>query len=246
MTGPRERIEQAERRLARVADLQETIEGVQQELTAYREVLTRKLALLQRAPEPARQPTPPPGRRDSRPAMPQPVRSAPTMHGQSNRTPPNIAPPPPQPFEDSPVPQRRDSKVTPLPGPAVAGPPRRDSKPLPPPPVSFESDDDLAMQERRSSPRRKGNPVPIVITNANASIDSFQGWVLDRSAGGLRILVDQAAAIGTVLAVRPAKAHGSFPWIQVRVRNCQPERSSWSLGVQFVSKPAWGELQAFG
>src|SRR5262245_7325521 len=39
--------------------------------------------------------------------------------------------------------------------------------------------------DRRASPRRKGNPVPVQInTPAN---ESFQGWVLDRSQGGLRI-----------------------------------------------------------
>jgi hypothetical protein len=248
MTGLSERIEQTERRLSRVEDLQETIEGMQQELTAYREVLARKLAMLQRPPEPPRPATPPPARRDSKPAVPRPARSAPTVHGQVARAAPPITAPAPPAVSPPPAPARRDNKVTPLPSsPGQASAAKRDSKPLVPP-VIFESeeDDDAAMQDRRTSPRRKGNPVPIIITNANSSIDSYQGWVLDRSAGGLRILVDQAAAIGTVLAVRPAKSHGSFPWIQVRVRNCQPERSSWSIGVQFVQKPAWGELQAFG
>jgi PilZ domain len=100
--------------------------------------------------------------------------------------------------------------------------------------------------ERRSSPRRKGNPVPILLSNAGVSMDSFQGWVIDRSAGGLRILVDQQVSVGTIMSVRPAKAHGSFPWLEVEIRSCQPERSSYALGVKFVVKPAWSELQGFG
>lgn len=236
MTGPQERIEQAERRLAKVTDLQEAIEGMQQELTAYREVLQRKLAVLERPPEPPRPPTPPPQRREPASPATRLSRSMPTIHGQPAKSGPTLSPPPAPAAAPA-----RDNKVTPLPASA-----RQDSKPVALPPAPVHEEDDAAFQDRRTSPRRKGNPVPILITNASASIDSYQGWVLDRSAGGLRILVDQATPVGTILAVRPAKSHGSFPWIQVRVRNCQPERSSWSLGVQFVHKPAWGELQAFG
>jgi len=100
--------------------------------------------------------------------------------------------------------------------------------------------------ERRNTPRRKGNPVPVLLTNVSATLDPFQGWVLDRSSGGLRILVDQQVAVGTVLNVRPAKAHDNFPWVQIKVRSCAPERSSYNLGVQFVQKLGWGEMQAFG
>jgi hypothetical protein len=104
----------------------------------------------------------------------------------------------------------------------------------------------LSTHERRSAPRRKGNPVPIQITNGNGEGDSVQGWVVDRSAGGLRLLVDEALTPGTLLVVRPTKAPPSFPWLQLRVKSCYPERKSWSLGCQFVQKPSWEDLQQFG
>jgi hypothetical protein len=179
MSSPQERLPETERRLARVEALRQILDDMHRELTAYRELLTRKLAVLQHQKEPA----------------------APAVV----------------------VPKRDSSQGVTAQG--VSGP---------------------VGEERRAAPRRKGNPVPIHLTDAMASTEPFQGWVLDRSQGGLRLLVDQQVAPGTVLNVRPAKAHASFPWIQVRVRSCQPERNSWSLGVQFVAKPAWGELQAFG
>jgi hypothetical protein len=139
---------------------------------------------------------------------------------------------------------RRDSKP-------ILTPMRRDSRPVPrpptpptPPPAPTPSEDDPAA--KRAAPRRKGNPVPVVISNDNGTMDPIQGWVLDRSSGGLRILVDQPIAVGTILSVRPGKAHGSFPWIRIQVRSCLSERNSYALGVQFVAKPAWGEMQAFG
>jgi hypothetical protein len=124
--------------------------------------------------------------------------------------------------------------------------PRRDSKQMARPAAGQAPAAEEKGAERRTAPRRKGNPVPVLLTNATVSMEPFQGWVLDRSSGGLRLLVDQAVAIGAVLSIRPAKAHASFPWIQIKVRSCQPERNSFALGVQFVVKPAWGEMQAFG
>jgi len=73
-----------------------------------------------------------------------------------------------------------------------------------------------------------------------------QGWVVDRSSGGVRILTDQSYALGSMLSVRPTKAPGTFPWIKIKVKSCRPERSSWSLGCQFVVKPSWAEMQMFG
>jgi len=104
----------------------------------------------------------------------------------------------------------------------------------------------LSAQERRSTPRRKGNPVSVHITDPRGAGDPFQGWVVDRSAGGLRLLVDEAIPAGTLLKVRPSKAHGNFPWIQVKVKSCYPERRSWNLGCQFLEKLTWEDLQLFG
>ena len=104
----------------------------------------------------------------------------------------------------------------------------------------------LTTHERRGAPRRKGNPISVYVANGAGNGDPFQGWVVDRSAGGLRLLVDEPLAPGTQLSLRPVKVHASFPWTEVRVKNCFPERKSWSLGCQFVHKMSWEDLQHFG
>jgi hypothetical protein len=104
----------------------------------------------------------------------------------------------------------------------------------------------LTTPERRATPRRKGNPVSVAITNGDGDAEPMQGWVMDRSSGGMRLLVDDAIPAGTVLQVRPAKAPPSFPWLQVKVKSCYPERKSWNLGCQFVQKVSWELLQKFG
>ncbi|MBY0524393.1 MAG: PilZ domain-containing protein [Gemmataceae bacterium] len=128
--------------------------------------------------------------------------------------------------------------------PAARTPEARPSRATAAAPVATAPTD--AGEERRTAPRRRGNPVSVQVSDANARTEPFQGWVVDRSSGGLRLLVDQSVSAGTVLSVRPTKAHPSFPWVQVKVRSCRPERSSWNLGCQFVAKLSWAELQVFG
>jgi hypothetical protein len=101
-------------------------------------------------------------------------------------------------------------------------------------------------QERRASPRRRGNPVSVYVTDPERTGAEFQGWIVDRSSGGVRLLMDQSVLPGTVLNIRPMKCHPSFPWIAVEVKSCRPERNSWNLSCQFVEKLSWSELQLFG
>src|SRR5271157_4013420 len=52
-------------------------------------------------------------------------------------------------------------------------------------------------QDRRSAPRRKGNTVELRLS-AGGQDETLRGWILDRSIGGLGILIDRALPIGTV------------------------------------------------
>jgi hypothetical protein len=70
--------------------------------------------------------------------------------------------------------------------------------------------------------------------------------VVDRSAGGIRLIVKRPVAEGTLLAVRPARAPSSFPWLKVEVRNSATENGATNLGCRFVAKPTLEELQQFG
>lgn len=100
--------------------------------------------------------------------------------------------------------------------------------------------------ERRASLRRGGNPVAVLISDAETKLPPFQGWVLDRSMGGLCLSVDQAVPTGTVLSVRAANAPPNVSWVQVEVKNCRQEGSAWELGCQFLRTPTWGVLLLFG
>src|SRR6266851_8196413 len=58
-------------------------------------------------------------------------------------------------------------------------------------------------QERRTTPRRQGNLVPVTITIAmsqgsEADAPAIHGWVLNRSGGGLCLLVDEEVVPGAV------------------------------------------------
>ncbi len=74
----------------------------------------------------------------------------------------------------------------------------------------------------------------------------MHGWVLNRSGGGLCLLVDEEIAPGTVLTVTPHLGPATFEWIQVEVKSCRPERQSWLLGCQFLQKFSWDDLRPFG
>lgn len=101
-------------------------------------------------------------------------------------------------------------------------------------------------QEKRQAVRRKGNPVSVLISDASGRATPWQGVVADRSLGGLRLVVRNKAAVGTILSVRPAQANTIFPWVQVEVRSCREEGDSWNLGCQFVKVPHSSLLWHFG
>jgi hypothetical protein len=99
--------------------------------------------------------------------------------------------------------------------------------------------------ERRASLRRKGNTVQVLLSHGEKE-PTFPGWVIDRSQGGLCLLVEQAIAPDTVLRVRPRNASDPTQWVQIIVRSCRPEGSQFEIGVQFEQTPNWNLLLQFG
>ncbi len=248
-------IAQTEKRLAEVEAFQGTIDQVRRDLCAYADQLKQKLALLRSEEpptdagppetEPAPVPdkemrrerpsrSPPPPRPPVEAEIPPPPRSSPRLPPPPmNDEPPSSSPQLPRPAVPDEAALRRQLRPTP------AGRKLVSEAPVPPPATE-------GGEERRSSPRRKGNPISVLVSNAGATSEPLQGWVVDRSAGGVRLLVDQSVAPGTVLSVRPSKAHPGYTWVQIQVRSCRPERSSYNLGCMFVQKLNWAELQMFG
>jgi hypothetical protein len=103
-----------------------------------------------------------------------------------------------------------------------------------------------ASRERRVALRRGGNPVAILISDAEAHAEPHPGWVVDRSTGGLCLSVPDAVAEGTVLSVRTTNAPTTVPWVQIEVKNCRLVGKEYELGCRFVRTPPWSVMLLFG
>jgi hypothetical protein len=103
-----------------------------------------------------------------------------------------------------------------------------------------------APEDRRDTARRPGKTVKVWITDASVTTEPFQGWIRDRSMGGLSIAVFQPVDINTILSVRATEADNLTPWIQVHVKRCSAqEEGRWELGCQFVRTPSYSQLLSF-
>jgi hypothetical protein len=100
--------------------------------------------------------------------------------------------------------------------------------------------------ERRVAARRVGNLVPISVTDGEGQTPPVEGWVADRSVGGLCLRLDAPVGVGSVLKVRPRKSSAVVPWTQVEVKSCRQEGDGWEIGCQFVRTPPWSVLLLFG
>ncbi|GIW79586.1 MAG: hypothetical protein KatS3mg105_1393 [Gemmatales bacterium] len=100
-------------------------------------------------------------------------------------------------------------------------------------------------EERRLYPRRQ-RTLHVHLAHVATPETKFSGWVVDHSAGGLRINVDQPLEVGTHLLVRSTVADKSTPWVEVRVQSVRPRDATWDLGCEFVRSPTWAALMQFG
>jgi serine/threonine protein kinase len=100
--------------------------------------------------------------------------------------------------------------------------------------------------ERRAAPRRTGNAVSLLIAESPSSAEPLRGWVLNRSPGGLGLMVEDAVEIDTVVHVQPQGANLGARWFPVRVIYCFQERIRWRVGCQLVDRLSWDELRLFG
>ncbi len=99
---------------------------------------------------------------------------------------------------------------------------------------------------RRKSVRLSGNQIPVLVTFDGSADSPWDGWVLDRSQGGLRLKVPQSVEIGCILRVRTLQGASSLPWAEVQVKNAREKQESWELGCQFVGEPSPEVLRSFG
>lgn len=145
------------------------------------------------------------------------------------------------------------------PSPAAARPAQLPKKPLtnvfPPPPapvappVGPKGKEDPfekgSFGERRVALRRSGAMVKVAVADEHLEAQ-VPGWVVDRSMGGLGVLLEKPLPSGALLNVRPWDGGAMAPWVQVTVRSCVPEEGRWKAGCQFVKTPPWSVMLLFG
>jgi hypothetical protein len=100
--------------------------------------------------------------------------------------------------------------------------------------------------EQRIANRRVGHAVGIELTDPEGKEAPQQGWVEDRSLGGLSLLTPRPAAVGAVGSVRPCNAPRATPLVAVEVLTCVAQGSEWRLGCRYVKTPSYAVLLQFG
>jgi hypothetical protein len=119
--------------------------------------------------------------------------------------------------------------------------------PSPPPLPSPVTSDDLwgGVFERRRWFRRWGNPVQVVVRDPLKG-KSILGLVVNRSQGGVAVLLDERHQPSTVLSLRPPDAQEDMPWVKVEVKHHRRAGRQWLIGCQFVEAPPWNVVVWLG
>ena len=76
--------------------------------------------------------------------------------------------------------------------------------------------------------------------------EPLHGWLLNRSTGGVALLVEEALETETTVQITPDAPGGAQRWVEVRVVYCCVERIRWRVGCQFLRRLPWDELRMFG
>ncbi len=100
--------------------------------------------------------------------------------------------------------------------------------------------------DRRTAIRREGPPVRVLLASPAFRNGIGEGYVLDRSTGGLRIAIADAVAPGSVLQVRAVNAPDNVGFVTILVRSCRPSNDFYELGCEFEATPPWSVLLLFG
>jgi hypothetical protein len=100
--------------------------------------------------------------------------------------------------------------------------------------------------DRRGSVRREGGPVRVVLSSPIFRNGVGDGFVVDRSTGGLRIVMQTAIAPGRTLQVRAVNAPDTVGFVTVIVRSCRKNGDHFEVGCEFEKTPPWNVLLLFG
>jgi hypothetical protein len=101
-------------------------------------------------------------------------------------------------------------------------------------------------KDLRRSPRRNGKIVEVLVSLPGETDFPHQGLVMNRSNGGLGILVGSEFKVGAVLGVLPSEASKLTPWVEVEVKSCRKHPEGFELGLQYIKVPPYSTLVLFG
>jgi hypothetical protein len=99
--------------------------------------------------------------------------------------------------------------------------------------------------EKRSGRRRWGNPTEVYV-DARLWPGPVHGLVINRSTGGLALLLQNEVPAGTEIKVRSAEAPRSVPFINLEVRHCRKAGKLFLIGCQFCEEVPWNIRVWFG
>jgi hypothetical protein len=117
------------------------------------------------------------------------------------------------------------------------------------PEAKVEAVDAEKTGDQRSALRRQGNPVEIYVATPDAKDNPVIGIVLDRSLGGVRLILYTEVDVGTTIAIRPIQCETIVPWVDVEVRSCRPSveiPGRFEVGCQYVKSPPYSIQLLFG
>jgi hypothetical protein len=100
--------------------------------------------------------------------------------------------------------------------------------------------------DRRGAVRREGTVVRVVLAAPTFRNGVGEGFVLDRSTGGLKITVATPLEPGMNMQVRAANAPESIGFVAVVVRSCRKSGEFYEIGCEFEKTPPWNVLLLFG
>lgn len=100
--------------------------------------------------------------------------------------------------------------------------------------------------DRRGAVRREGQPVRVTLASNTFRGGACDGYVIDRSTGGLKIASQAAVAPGSTLQVRAVDAPDNVGFVTLLVRSCRNSDGHFELGCEFEKTPPWNVLLLFG
>lgn len=100
--------------------------------------------------------------------------------------------------------------------------------------------------DRRGAVRREGTVVRVMLAAPPFRNGVGEGFVLDRSTGGLRIAVTTPLEPGITVQVRATNAPETVGFVGVLVRSCRKTGEFYELGCEFEKTPPWNVLLLFG